>query len=173
MQIRIDLNELAELPFEELNVLKALVKLHAGQPMQQVMQDLSLDDKVARQIASYLVTEGGRQRLPSLFCEPVTTDLDEVCMAITRHLNQALGTEYSMPSVRRYVAPWYEKGYTEMIAYAEVIDDRAAAWRSEPKLKTHLRPATLFGSKFEEYRNLSMIKGASNPSDLFDEFTGI
>ena len=61
-RVQIDLNELADCPFKELDVLKALLKLHLGQTMQQVIQDLTLDQAVAQRIATFLVKQGGRQK---------------------------------------------------------------------------------------------------------------
>jgi len=173
-RIEVDLTVLAQIDIEGIEVFKALVKLNAGQDMERVQKDLNLTDLQARQVASYLVTKEGEQRLPFLFCQQARTDLDVLCIAVTQNLNRILGTEYRPGDVKKYVRVWYDRGFVEITAYTNVVADRARAWRSEPKLKTHLRPATLFGNKFEEYRNLSMI--ASNDSDrtdLEDEFTGV
>jgi len=173
-RILIDLKELATWPLKELDVVKALVKLHAGQSMQQVRDDLSLDDSIAKRIASFLVSEGGRQRLPLLFCDRIDSSLDEMVVGITRHMNQVLGTRYSTEEVRKYVVVWYKAGFTEMIAFTDVVDDRSKAWRDDRKLKTHLRPQTLFGEKFEQYRNLSLISSETpDKTDRRNEFTGI
>jgi len=173
-RIQIDLNELAEFPMPELKVLKALVKLHAGQPMPQVIGDLDLETAVAQSIARFLVNEGGRQRLPFLFCEDLKGDFDQLCISIAQSMNQHLGTQYKQSELRHKVRYWYERGYTEMNDYLAVVTDRSDAWRSDPKLKTHLRPATLFGEKFEQYLNLSRITSAqSSLVGYDDEFTGV
>lgn len=174
MRIQVDLNELAQFPMDELKVLKALVKLHLGQPMPQVIADLDLDTAVAQGIARFLVNEGGRQRLPFLFCDDMKGDFDQLAIEVTRVLNHELGTQYKQEDVRHKVRHWYERGYTEMMPYQSVIKDRADAWRSDPKLKTHLRPNTLFGERFEQYLNLSRISGTpSGQVSLDEEFTGV
>lgn len=173
-RVQIDLNELADCPFKELDVLKALLKLHLGQTMQQVIQDLTLDQAVAQRIATFLVKQGGRQKLPFLFCDDLKGEFDQLCIEITQGMNQILGTQYRSEDVRKPVRHWYERGYTEMTDYVGVVNDRADAWRSDPKLKTHLRPQTLFGEKFEQYLNLSRIMQASHePTDPNTEFTGV
>lgn len=174
MRIQVDLNELAEFPMKELKVLKALVKLHMGQNMQQVIKDLDLDTAVAQSIARFLVNEGGRQRLPFLFCDDMKGDFDQLTIEVARVLNHELGTQYRQEDLRHRVRHWYERGYTEMIPYESVIKDRANAWRADPKLKTHLRPNTLFGDKFEQYLNLSRITTTpSGQVSLDEEFTGV
>jgi hypothetical protein len=61
-----------------------------------------------------------------------------------------------------------------MMVYRNVIEDRANAWRDDRKLKTHLRPATLFGDKFEQYVNLSKISSSGEGQVGFDDaFTGV
>lgn len=172
--IRISLEELARLPFRELDVLKALVKLHAGQPMPKVIEDLKLDTQVAQSLARFLVNEGGRSRLPLLFAEEVKGELDELVIEVQRGMNQVLGTKFSPHDIRGAIVQWYNKGYHDVQDYVDVVKVMADAWRDEPKLKMHLRPATLFGKKFEEYRNIAMIQ--SMPVDRVkfdDEFTGI
>jgi uncharacterized phage protein (TIGR02220 family) len=172
--IRLSLDELAKLPFKELDVLKALVKLHAGQPMPKVIQDLNLDTQTAQSLAGFLVSEGGRDRLPLLFAEEVEGALDELVLEVQRGMNQVLGTQFASQDIRRAIVQWYNRGYKDVQDYVDVVRVMADAWRDEPKLKMHLRPATLFGKKFEEYRNIAMIQ--SMPVDRVkfdDEFTGI
>lgn len=172
--IRLNLDELARLPFDELNVLKALVKLHAGQPMQRVVQDLKLDVQVAERLAGFMVNEGGRQSLPLLFGEEIGDDLDEFVLEVKRGMNEVLGTNFHSRDIKKAIKPWHRKGYQDVQDFVDVVRVMAEAWRDEPKLKMHLRPATLFGKKFEEYRNIAMIH--SMPVDRVkfdDEFTGI
>lgn len=172
--IRLSLDELAKLPFKELDLLKALVKLHAGQPMPKVIQDLNLDTQTAQSLASFLVSEGGRDRLPLLFAEEIEGALDGLVLEVQRGMNQVLGTQFASQDIRRAIVQWYNRGYKDVQDYVDVVRVMADAWRDEPKLKMHLRPATLFGKKFEEYRNIAMIQ--SMPVDRVkfdDEFTGI
>jgi len=173
-RIQIDLNELAHFPLPELDVLKALVKLHAGQNMQQVRDDLSLDDALAQRIARFLVHGEGRHRLPLLFCDRLKGEFDQLCIDVCQAMNQILGTQYRAEDLRAYVLPWYQRGYTEMMVFRNVVEDRANAWRDDRKLKTHLRPATLFGEKFEQYVNLSRISSAGDGQVGYDDaFLGV
>ena len=172
--IRVDLQELAKLPFKELDVLKALVKLHAGQPMPQVIQDLNLDTQIAQSIAGYLVSGGGREVLPLLFCEEIAGDIDEMVIEVQRGMNQILGTKFTTHDIKKALWSWYSRGYTDVQDYIDVVQVMADAWRDEPKLRMHLRPATLFGKKFEEYRNIAMIQSTPVSRVKFkDEYTGI
>lgn len=172
--IRIDLDELQNWPFEELKIIKALVKLHYGQTMQQVIKDLNLSTELGQQLARFLVEQKGRHMLPLLFCEPIKSNLDQVVHTITYEMNQYLGTDFKANEVRKHVIDWYEAGYTTAEVYIDVVKDRGRAWRDEPKLKTHLRPATLFGKKFSEYRNLALIKASEHSSvSPQEEYTGI
>ena len=173
-RIQIDLNELSQFPLEELDVLKALVKLHAGQPMQQVRDDLKLDDSVAQRIVRFLMKQGGQQRLSLLFCDRMKGEFDQLCISIAQGMNRILGTTYKQEDLRASVLYWYQRGYVEITDYINVVADRANAWRDDRKLKTHLRPATLFGDKFEQYLNLSRISAVSDDQVGYDdEFTGV
>lgn len=174
-RVEIDLVQLAKIPLKELDVLKALVKLHAGQPMPQVIKDLNLETAVAQSIAGFLVNQGGRSVLPLLFCEKQqSSERDQVVVEVTLEMNKILGTSYKHDEVRAAMDQWYRHGYTDANDYINVVKDRAAAWRSQPTLKTHLRPATLFGDKFLQYLNLSKISALPVDQVKFnDEFTGI
>jgi len=174
-RVQIDLVQLSKLPFRELDVLKALVKLHAGQPMPQVITDLNLDQAIAQSIAGFLVNDGGRAILPRLFCESLgKSELDQTVHLVTMEMNQILGTQYKHEDVRPHIEQWYSHGYVDGNDYINVVKDRADAWRANPQLKTHLRPATLFGEKFLQYLNLSKISGMPVERVKFnDEFTGI
>jgi len=158
--------------------LKALVKLYAGQPMSKVIEDLKLDTQIAQSIAGFLVSEGGRQRLPLLFCEGDDSLSNEafaaVVIGVVQGMNKILGTSFKANEVSRHIKKWYDKGFTEIIDYTSVVDVMAEGWRDEPKLRMHLRPATLFGDKFEEYRNIARIHTMPVDRVKFDdEFTGI
>jgi uncharacterized phage protein (TIGR02220 family) len=175
MRIEIDLNHLGKIPLKELDVLKALVKYHAGQTTQQIIDDLDLDIATAQRVARYLVNDGGRAILPLLFCESQQKgEFDQTVHNVVRGMNEVLGTKYTHEEVRAAIDVWYRNGYTDVNDYIAVVKDRAAAWRHQPTLKTHLRPGTLFGEKFVQYLNLSKISALPVEQVKFnDEFTGI
>lgn len=172
--LRIDVDHLNVLPFDELKIIKALVKLHYGQNMQQVIRDLNLSTEVAQNISRFLVEQKGRHLLPLLFCEPIAEEFDQLLHNVTFSMNECLGTDYRAADVRPHIIPWYSEGFKSANDYVVVVKDRSSAWRDDPKLKTHLRPATLFGKKFLEYRNLAMIAPAPKEVvNIRDEYTGV
>lgn len=50
--------------------------------------------------------------------------------------------------------------------FKRVIDNKCAKWLTDPKMIDYVRPATLFGTKFEAYLNETK---ADNPSSYWDE----
>lgn len=71
---------------------------------------------------------------------------------IISYLNEKTGARYatdSKTSVSKINA-LVSKGYTEN-DIRTVIDKKCADWLNDEKMREHLRPSVLFGSKFEEY----------------------
>ena len=52
--------------------------------------------------------------------------------------------------------------------FKKVIDIKVAAWKDDPKMSQYLRPATLFGTKFEGYLNEPMPN--SQPTNPYDRY---
>ena len=74
--------------------------------------------------------------------------------SIVALLNQVCETSYrydTKATKRLILARWNEGYRTEH--FLAVIKDRAAAWLSDADMVQYLRPATLFGTKFEGYLN--------------------
>lgn len=174
MLLQVNLTELADLDFDGLRMLKALVKIHYGQNIQDVVKELNLPEGESQALVSFLVQRGGRQRLSTLFCQPLSEDINKFCAKVVRKLNDVLGTEYGVDDVSPYVSVLYKQGHNIIDDYVSVIEDRAREWQPDRKMRQHLRPSTLFGKKFKEYLQLTRIQQL--PFDQVkwnDEFTGV
>ena len=67
------------------------------------------------------------------------------------YLNEKAGANYNVTAnVVRRIAELLDAGYTreDMVS---VIDSKVCEWGDSEKMRTYLRPRTLFGEKFEDY----------------------
>lgn len=90
---------------------------------------------------------------------------------ILDYLNQKAGTSYraSSKATQRLVRARMSEHYT-VEDFKKVIDIKVAAWKNDPKMSQYLRPATLFGTKFESYLNEPMpTRQLTNPYDRYYE----
>ena len=95
-------------------------------------------------------------------CEPVGNPKDKEDMSapaypykdVIDYLNQKAGTQFKDKSKdsRRHIKARFDEGYT-LDDFKAVIDGRVKAWKGDAKMSEYLRPATLFGPKFESYLN--------------------
>ncbi len=71
-------------------------------------------------------------------------------------LNEAAGTHYraSSAKTRRLVRARWAEGY-RLEDFRAVAETMAERWGRDPKMRAYLRPETLFGPKFEGYRELA------------------
>ncbi|WP_263987240.1 conserved phage C-terminal domain-containing protein [Limosilactobacillus fermentum] len=76
---------------------------------------------------------------------------------IMDYLNQKAGTSYraSSKATQRLVHARMSENFT-VDDFKKVIDIKVANWKDDPKMSKYLRPATLFGTKFESYLNEPM-----------------
>ena len=76
--------------------------------------------------------------------------------AIVGALNAAAGTSYRPTSAktRRLIRARWAEGY-RLEDFEAVAATMAARWRGDAKMAAYLRPETLFGPKFEGYRELA------------------
>ena len=83
------------------------------------------------------------------------------------YLNQKAGTQFKDKSKdsRRHIKARFDEGFT-LDDFKAVIDGRVKAWKGDAKMSEYLRPATLFGPKFESYLNAKPGK-----VNTFDNFT--
>lgn len=88
---------------------------------------------------------------------------------IISYLNQQAGTSYraSSKATQRLVHARMSEDFT-VEDFKKVIDIKVAAWKDDPKMSQYLRPATLFGTKFESYLNEPM--PSSQPANPYDRY---
>lgn len=103
------------------------------------------------------------KRLPETTTETTTEDIlsgkpDHIpYQEIMSYFNQQAGTSYRANSkaTQRLISARTNEGFT-VDDFKKVIDIKVAAWKNDPKMSKYLRPATLFGTKFEGYLNEPM-----------------
>lgn len=90
---------------------------------------------------------------------------------IVSALNAAAGTAYRPTSekTRRLIRARWAEGF-RLPDFEAVIATMAAAWLNDPKMSAYLRPETLFGTKFEGYRERARRSQAA-PGGGRDEYS--
>lgn len=85
--------------------------------------------------------------------------------AVIDHLNAVTGASYkpNTKATRRHLDARLREGFT-VEQLCGVVDTKAAQWLSDAKMRSFLRPETLFGSKCEGYVN-EAVKTPSVASD--------
>lgn len=98
-------------------------------------------------------------------------DIDTV-KAILEVLNQKAGTNYQSRSkdTQKHIRARLREGYT-LDDFVKVIDIKVKEWGHEPAIgekdmRPYLRPATLFGPKFESYLNQKLTPAASKITQI-------
>ena len=73
---------------------------------------------------------------------------------IVAYLNEKTGSNYKWQSkdTQKHISARIKDGYT-FNDFKTVIDVKSAEWLGDMKMSRYLRPATLFGTKFESYLN--------------------
>lgn len=73
---------------------------------------------------------------------------------VIKYLNAKAGTSYraTNKATQRLIKARFNEGMTTK-DFKKVIDNKCDDWLKDPKMCGYLRPATLFGSKFESYLN--------------------
>ena len=93
----------------------------------------------------------------------------EIYKEIVSYLNQKTGknfkatTEKTTSAIHARLA----EGFTPD-DFRVVIDKKTADWLGDEKMAEYLRPETLFGTKFESYRNAGGNRGKDSASDSDD-----
>ena len=79
--------------------------------------------------------------------------LDDISLSLLSYLNQKIGSSYSLTDqIRTVIKQRLLEGYT-LDQMRSVIDKKCAEWSCDGKMRSYLRPSTLFGDRFEEYLN--------------------
>lgn len=85
--------------------------------------------------------------------KPPESGVASLSSFLISYLNEKAGTNYYVTlSVERLIDGLLGAGYTED-QMRTVIDKKCAEWLNDDKMRSYLRPSTLFGDKFEEYLN--------------------
>ena len=73
---------------------------------------------------------------------------------IISYLNLKIGSNYRSTSkeTRKHIKARFNEKYT-LEDFYKVIDNMTAEWLGDEKMSRYLRPETLFGTKFESYKN--------------------
>ena len=78
-------------------------------------------------------------------------DADSLSSSLISYLNEKSGGKYKpTAAITDRIRELLAAGYTEA-DFIQVIDSKVAEWKDDPKMRSYLRPRTLFGDKFEEY----------------------
>ena len=78
-------------------------------------------------------------------------DAEALSSSLISYLNEKSGGKYKpTAAITDRIGELLAAGYTEA-DFIQVIDSKVAEWKDEPKMRSYLRPRTLFGDKFEEY----------------------
>lgn len=73
---------------------------------------------------------------------------------IIEYLNEKTGRQYKHAAKlnQRVIKARFNEGY-DINDFKSVIDKKTAEWNNDAKMKSFLRPETLFGTKFDRYLN--------------------
>lgn len=78
---------------------------------------------------------------------------NDVPLSLLSYLNQKTGSSYpASEGTMQLIEEKLSEGYT-VEQMRSVIDKKFAEWSCDGKMRSYLRPSTLFGDRFEEYLN--------------------
>lgn len=92
---------------------------------------------------------------------------------IVDYLNSKTGSSYksSTQKTQSLIKARFNEGFT-LDDFKRVIDIKMSQWINDSKMKSYLRPETLFGTKFEGYLNESVVKKPKQDTS-FEESLGL
>ena len=78
-------------------------------------------------------------------------DAETLSSSLISYLNKKSGGKFKpTEAITDRIGELLAAGYTEK-DFIQVIDAKVSEWKDDPKMRSYLRPRTLFGDKFEEY----------------------
>jgi len=88
---------------------------------------------------------------------------------IIGYLNQKTSAKYksTTKSTQRLIRARWHEGY-RLDDFKKVVDNKAFEWQGDSKMWKYMRPATLFGSKFDDYLNANNLASNSGGSGGFN-----
>lgn len=101
----------------------------------------------------------------------ILSEKSKTCKEIIEYLNQKAGTRFrdSSAATKRHINARLSEGFT-LDDFKRVIDVKCSQWLSDKKMKSYLRPETLFNaSHFESYLNEYTEKPKSKYADAIDK----
>lgn len=86
--------------------------------------------------------------------DPIPKDLKIPFSEIIAYLNSRADRNFGVAgaATRRHISARWKEGY-RLDDFKAVVDRKVDQWAGDPKMSNYLRPETLFGTKFEAYRN--------------------
>ena len=90
---------------------------------------------------------------------------------IITYLNDKTGKTYKHSANKNQSlikARWNEGNRAE--DFKKVIDNKASEWLADEKMNKYLRPSTLFGNKFDEYRNQDIGTSINKERSIGDDY---
>ena len=90
---------------------------------------------------------------------------------ILAYLNQTTGRDFRLTDRFRGLVDARIREGAKVEDFMAVVDNMAAAWSADPKMRMYLRPETLFGTHFDGYRTAAGggFAGSSFETDDFAE----
>ncbi|PGH85789.1 replication protein [Bacillus thuringiensis] len=90
-------------------------------------------------------------------------DINKHIVEIVTYLNDTCSTSYrsSTKKTKDLIKARFNQGFT-VDDFKKVIEIKSSHWLTDEEYNQYLRPSTLFGTKFEEYLNQQLKKGAKN-----------
>lgn len=87
----------------------------------------------------------------------------DIYIHVVSHLNKVAGKKYkhNTKATRRLIDARLNEKF-KLEDFKKVIDNKASSWKNDPTMNQYLRPATLFGSKFESYLNENTTSSKTN-----------
>lgn len=126
-----------------------------------------LSGQTEPEISSGRSGEEARLNLPiPEITSKITTEKKLPIVEIIQYLNQKTKADYkpSTHKTQELISARVREGFN-LEDFIKVIDIKTAEWLHDPHMSKYLRPATLFGSKFESYLNQKSIKTTINEED--------
>ncbi|MCH6265342.1 conserved phage C-terminal domain-containing protein [Neobacillus citreus] len=152
-----------------------LEELTESEPMNPSEEPQSADHETAAtetdpnhtQVDLYeLLDDNGDEYMP----QPATPSpaVEKIPVAeVIHYLNEKTNAAYmpSSPKTKELIRARAREGFT-LEDFKAVIDLKTAEWLEDPVMCKYLRPETLFGSKFEAYRNQKLWKKELTEEDF-------
>lgn len=103
--------------------------------------------------------QGGRPRKPHEDDHSHDQEIEQVI----DYLNTKAGKKFKPTTgdARRYILARIREGFS-VEDFKRVVDNMTAEWGRDDKMRTYLRPSTLFGPKFDSYLNNSPATGGGD-----------